>query len=292
MKNQITFKGGLALMAMSLIFLSSCKKEEITSKTPVSQSGNQNPAKHDYKFSAVAKIPGEKPENGFLSLTVSSDDEAFLKKYVAKLEQTKIVMAEVSSTQENKEDVKPLFNEEESTSSVGLDFNWDNFSFDRQKGKMYHIRMASADQSKGLVYYTAYSNSNGFTSSWGYAAVNVYSQYRYWEPAEFRYYNSNNCNWKFHNTQSYFYTESAFSYHANLELRCFQASASPIPSNYYNFGNFTINGYTTFYRPRVNYVSPEMPSGYVDMSAITAAIGLSNYNGEAAPADITLYIVG
>lgn len=291
MKNQITFKGGLALMAMSLIFLSSCKKEEITKK-PIGQSGNQAVEMPDYKYSAVAKIPGENPKNGFLSLKVSSNDEAYLKKYVAKLEQTKIVMAEVSSTAKDEENVKPLFSEEESKSGVDLDFNWSNFSFDREKGKMYQIKIASADQSKALVYYTAYSNVTGFTSSWGYAAVNVYSTYRYWEPAEFRYYNSNNCNWKFHNTQSWFYTESAFSYHANLELRCFQASVSPIPSNYYSFGNFTINGYTTFYRPRVNYVSPDMPSGYVDVTAITAALGTSNYDGSSTPADLTLYIAG
>jgi uncharacterized protein (DUF4415 family) len=212
--HKITFTSGAALLAMSLMFFTSCKKEEITSKKPITQSENQGVKMPDYKFSAVAKIPGENPENGFLSLKVSSDDEAFLKEYVAKLEQTKIVMAEVSTTQDD--EVKPLM--EESKAVVSLNFDWDNFSFEREKGKLYQVKIAGSDQTKSLVYYTAYSNVGGFTSSWGYAAVNVYSQYRYWEPAEFRYYNSNNCNWKFHNTQSWFYTEQWFSYHSHKLL--------------------------------------------------------------------------
>ena len=69
------------------------------------------------------------PENGYLSLKVSSNDEAYLKKYVAKLEQTKIVMAEVNSTKMDEKDVKLLFDEKESQSAVALDFEWKNLRY-------------------------------------------------------------------------------------------------------------------------------------------------------------------
>lgn len=290
MKKQISLLKGIAFSVLVATSLTACKKEKISQK-PNDQTENQAASIPLYKFSAVAKIPGENPENGFLSIKVSSDDEAYLKKYVAKLEETKIKMTEVKSTEEDEKNVKPLFGEEDSKAAVALDFNWDNFSFNREKGKVYQVRIASADQSKSLVYYTAYSNVTSFTSSWGYAAVNVYSIYRYWEAAEFRYYNSNNCKWFFNNTQNYFYNQ-IMSYHDNLELRIFQNASNNTSPTYTGFQYFTINGIVSYYRPRTNYVSPDMPAGYIDVTAITAAHGVSNYNGSATPADITLYIAG
>lgn len=287
---KITLIGGIAIMAMSLTFFSSCKKEEITSKKPVSQSGNQNPAKHEYKFSSVAKIPGETPENGFLSLTVSSDDEAFLKKYVAKLEQTKILMEEVASTVENNENVHPLF-DEQSNATVGLVFDWTNFSFNKEKGKLYAFRLLNKSQSKSLVYYNSLSNQSSFdiggpTVPGTVAAVNVYSTY-YRNVGS----NVNNCTWTFSNAVNNFYS-TPLSYHDNLELRCFQGGFSilfgPPPSG---FGYFTISGITTFYRPRLNYSSPEMPTGYTDVDAISSGSGTSVLLTPAG-ANLTFYIAG
>ncbi len=277
MKNQITFKGGIALMAMSLIFLASCKKEEITKK-PIGQSENQTSGKIDYKFSAIAKIPGENPENGYLSLKVSSNDEAFMRKYVAKLEQTKVVLAEVNSTKMDEKDVKPLFSEKESQVGVGLDFNWEHFSFKRAKGKLYQLRMVSADQSKALVYYNAFNNSQFNFVTYTVAAVNVYSIY------------NGGCTWYFNNTVNDFYSKG-LSYHDNLEIRCFQGSSPIVSDPYPNFASFVINGIRTHYRPRFNYSSPEMPSGYTDVNAIIKG------NGYVAPfiepvAALTFYLAG
>ncbi|WP_341907098.1 hypothetical protein [Fluviicola taffensis] len=287
-----TLIGGVACLAMSLMFFTSCKKEEITSKKSVTSSENQGMEMPDYKFSAVAKIPGENPENGFLNLKVSSNDEEYLKKYIAKLEQTKIVMTEVNSAEEDQKNVKPLFGEEESTSSVALDFNWDSFSFNRQKGKMYQIRIASTDQSKSLVYYTAYSNVHQFNSSWGYAAVNAYCVYRYWDLSCLCYKNMNNSKWYFSNGQSYFYNQT-MSYHDNLEMRIFQNSSNNTSPTYTNFPYFTINGIVTYYRPRTNYTGPDMPAGYMDVTAITSAYGSSLLDPfMPSYANLTLYIAG
>jgi hypothetical protein len=287
---KITLIGGVAVMAMSLTFLSSCKKEEITSKKTVSQSGNQNPAKHEYKFSSVAKIPGETPENGFLLLKVSSNDEAFMKKYVAKLEQTKIVMEETQSTKEKEENIHPLM--EESNIPVNLAFDWTNFSFTREKGKLYAVRIINQKQSKALVYYLAL-NGSYFDYGWGFATVNVYNTYNYNNQTY------NNATWYFHNGSNHAQTASFFnkvmSYHDNLEVRCFQhQDYNTYPYwDYSYFKYFNINGIYTYYRPRVNYVSPEMPVGFMDVNAITHANGASNTNPfMPASAAITLYIAG
>lgn len=286
MKNQITFKGGLALMAMSLIFLSSCKKEEITSKKAIGQSENQEVKKHEYKFSAVAKIPGEKPENGFLLLTVSSDDEAFMKKYVSTLEQTKIFMEEVTSTEENKENVHPLF-DEQSNATVGLVFDWTNYSFEREKGKLYAFRLLKRSQSKSLTYYYSLSNQSSFNIGGTVAAVVLYNTY-------YRNFGSNvnNSTWYLENGAGNFYSKQ-LSYHDNLEVRCFQGN-DPIFSNPYpGFASFVISGVRTYYRPRLNYSSPEMPIGYIDTDAITEGSG---YTVDAplsvASATLTFYIAG
>nr|WP_294859982.1 hypothetical protein [uncultured Fluviicola sp.] len=290
MKNQITLKGGIVLMAMSLMFFTSCKKEEITSKKSMEQSENHGIDTPNYKFSAVAKIPGENPENGFLLLTVSSDDEAFLKKYVEKLEQTKISMQEVNSTYQDEKDMKPLFDEKESASPVGLDFNWNNFKFNREKGKFYKVCALGADESKSLVYYTAFNGAN-FNFGFGFAAVNIYSTYRYWNINTFSYENMNNCNWGLSNGSSVFYTQT-LSYHGNLEVRCFQPVSYPTPFDYFGFSYFTINNITTYFRPRLNYTSPDMPSSYKDENAIITGGGVSTKKQEGSPADLTFYIAG
>lgn len=275
MKNQITFKGGIALMAMSLIFLSSCKKEEITRKAS-GQSENQASGKIDYKFSAVAKIPGEKAENGYLSLKVSSNDEAYLKKYVAKLEQTKVLFEETLSTKDKEENIQPLL-KEESKITVALSFDWTNFSSNLEKGKLYAIKLVDQAQTKALVYY-GFSNSNSFDIGGPavpgtVAAVNVYSTY------------NGGCTWYFNNTVSDFYSKG-LNYHDNLEVRCYQ-----LPFSFSTPQSFVINGIRTYYRPRFNYVSDEMPTSYTDVDAISSGYGY------VAPlvlpgATLTFYIAG
>lgn len=288
MKNQITLKGGVALMAMSLMFFTSCKKEEITSKKSMTQSENHGAEAQNYKFSAVAKIPGENPENGFLLLTVSSDDEAFMKKYVAKLEQTKISMQEVNSTVQDEKDMKPLFDEKESA-SVGLDFNWNNFTFEREKGKFYKVCALGEDESKSLVYYTAFTNTQ-FGTSWCWATVNVYNTYYRTSGS-----NINNCTWYFNNTVIDFYTKQ-FSYHDNLEIRCFQNTFDNTNNGAFTgFSYFTISGIVTYYSPRFNYQSPPMPSPsstWMDVNAIYSGHGWSPSEQTGSPAQLTFYIAG
>lgn len=288
---KITLMGGIACLAISLTFLSSCKKEAITSKQSSTESGNHAGANQSFKYSAVAKVPGENPENGFLLLKVSSDDETFMKKYVAKLEQTKIVMQEANSTSQDEKDMKPLFDEKESASPVGIDFNWENFKFNREKGKLYKVCAQSTDASKSLVYYTAFTASQ-FNSGWTWATVNVYNTF-YRNLAS----NVNNCTWYFNNTVNYFYNKQ-MSYHDNLEIRCFQNSTDNSTVTIWNdlgFPYFTINGISTYYSARFNYQSPPMPtpsSRWVDVNAIYSGYGYSNAILDYTPAQLTFYIAG
>lgn len=286
MKNKTNLLKGFALALGTAVLLSGCKREEIT---PVQTTGQQAKPS-EFRYSAEAKIPGENPENGYVSIKVFSDDEAFLEKYVEKLEQSKIVLAETGSAGPDEKNKKPFFEEGESTAPVGLTFNWSNYSFNLEKGKLYQLRMTPAGQEKSLVYYTAYSNISWFNSDFGFAAINVYSTHRPWYLQCLCYYDD--VTWNFSNGQ--YFTQQYMEYHDNLEIRCFQNSFNNTSPTYTGFPYFTINGIVTHYRTRKNYVSPEMPSGYLDVTAITAAQGYQSVVDPAFPAfaDLTFYIAG
>lgn len=282
---KITLISGMVCMTISMLILSSCKKEEITSKKANGKTENQQFKPHKAKFSAVAQIPGEHPEDGFLSLKVSSDDEAFLKKYITKLEQTKIVMEEVASTEEDRENIHPLF-EEESNATVGLVFDWANYHFKKEKGKLYAFQLMDKSQSKSLTLYYSLSNQHSFNIGGTVAAVVIYNTF-YRNIGS----NVNNSTWQINNAASPFYTKE-LSYHDNLEVRCFQGYDPWYPDAYPGFPSFVINGIRTHYRPRLNYSSPEMPAGYTDTDAITEGYGSTVDPRSPASATLKFFIAG
>lgn len=273
MKNQITFKGGLALMAMSLIFLSSCKKEEITHKKAISQSENQEVKMPDYKFSAVAKIPGENAKNGFLSVKVSSDNEADLKEYVSKLEKTKVVFVE--SDPNKPEEVSPLFDD---ASPVNLHFDWTHFNKNLEKGKVYAMYMQSADE-KSLINVSTFSNVTSFTTTSGYACVNLYCTTSV----------AANClcrpiiNWAFYNQSGISFYNDWLVYSDNLELRTF------VGSSLESLWRFDVGSTTIFYQPRLNFSGRLITGTLTDYNGIFAAANNQPAQGKATA---TFYIAG
>lgn len=279
---------GIACLALSTTFLSSCKKEEIKANKPVIQTENQDPEIPQDKFSTTIKIPGESAENGFVMLKVTSDDEVYLNKYVAKLEQTKITMEEITSIESKQEDRNPML-EEESTSSVGLFFDFTDFKFDRQKGKMYDFKLQDKVQNKSTVFFYSLTNVHQFNIGGTVAVASIYSVYRYWDPSCLCYKNSNNCKWTLSNPLGQFYTESPMSYHQNLDIRCFR-----MPNNgYANFPYFMMNGDKVYYRRGINYTGPSMPAGYIDTDAISSGFGSSLLDPfMPSYADLSFYIVG
>ncbi|WP_343747158.1 hypothetical protein [Fluviicola sp.] len=271
MKNQIAWKGGVASLAISLIFLSACKKEEITTK----QSNSEPKEQAALTYSSVAKIYGERPEEGFLNLTVSSNDEAYLKEYVAKLEQTNIAFQEADPSQ----DAKPNpVAESDSKSGVAFHFDWSNYHFNLQKGKIYALAFAKKSDSKALVLFNSMANCINFSvSSGSFAAVNLYSTFK------------TGATWYLNSASTGFYHRTLV-YHDNLEVRTFTAPTSPGTNG---FGSFVYNSTTVYYRPRINYSSPEMPTPYTDYGSITSGTGYATLTPDnIATANATFYVAG
>lgn len=267
MHKKITFTSGLALMAMSLLFFTACKKEEITSKKSITQSKNPKENPHEYQFSAVANIPGENPEDGFLSLKVSSDDQKSLDEYLSKLQHCKILLQE--SDPSSKVETTPLIQSKE---AISLDFDWSNYHTALPKGKLYECLLASNDESKALILYYSWSISS-FTSTDPFACINIYITNTLWNT--FLYLGSG----------SNIFFETIRSTNDNLEVRTFTTSATPGTG----FGNFTYNGTNVYYRPRLNYSSPELPTPYTDFGSITSGAWHNTFNFNSVNSDVRLY---
>ncbi|MNK08347.1 hypothetical protein D3C87_262800 [compost metagenome] len=269
---KITLKGGIACLAISILSLASCKKEEITSKKSV--SSDQQTENHHYKFSKVVKIPGENPKNGFLSLKVSSDDEVFLKEYTSKLEQKTVVLREADPS----EKFEPETSENASQSGVSLHFDWSHFNITQEKGKIYGVALANNNNdSKALTLLYSFSDCTSFTTAGaGYAAVNVYNKR-----------SPGGSIWTFGNANvSDFYSRLMF-YNDNFEIRTYTDSFD----SGMGFNSFVVNGTTVYFRPRYNYSSPEMPLGYADYNAIKSGYGLdSQFKTFPAKANVAFYL--
>lgn len=275
MKNLITLKGSIGIAILFLMVFTSCKKEKIISKKSTSLSeSHKNPT--SYNFTSVVKIYGDNPGNGFLSLTVSSNDDMYLKKYVKMLEQTAITFKERDPSSQEKPN--PILIEK-SESDVFLSFDWSNYHPTLEKGKIYGVLLTVKNDNKALVYYNSLTNCSGFSSTSGYAAVNVYTTYSYL---------NHNSSWSFSNTAHSLFYQKLLSPSDNLEVRTF--TYTPVFGNIYSY--FTLSGTTVYYRPRINYVSPEMPSIYTDYNSIGYGQGLDNSNGSTAGSTVTFYLAG
>lgn len=272
MHKKITFTSGLALMSMSLMFFTSCQKEEITSKKSVEQSKEdaiKPPKPHVYKFSTVVQIPGENAENGFLSLKVSSDDQKSLDEYLTKLEQCKLMFKEADPSVSSEEKPAAL---SESKSPLSLDFDWSNYHSNLPKGKLYECALTSKDPSKALTLQYTWTISS-FTSTNPFACINIYITNNVWNT------------YLYLGSGSNIFFETVRAYHDNLEVRTFLSSS--VPST--GFGTFTYNGTTVRYRPRLNYSSPELPSPYTDFGAITSGAWHRTFDFNAVNSDVRLY---
>lgn len=268
MHKKITFTSGLTLMVMSLMFFTSCKKEEITSKQSGTQSESQKVKPHEYPFSAIAKIPGENPENGFLSLKISCDDQKSLDEYLTKLQHCKIMFKEADPSV--KVETTPLVQSKE---IVSLDFDWSNYHSMQPTGKLYECFLTSNDQSKALTLQYTWTISS-FTSTSPFACINIYITNSLWNT------------YLYLGSGSNIFFETVRSTHDNLEVRTFTTSATPGTG----FGSFTYNGTNVYYRPRLNYSSPELPTPYTDFGSITSGAWYNTFNFNLVNSDVRLYI--
>ncbi|MNJ84353.1 hypothetical protein D3C87_18040 [compost metagenome] len=294
MKNLFAFRKGLAIGMISIVALSACQKEKLPQEVSDKQTQNQSLPQTDYKYSSVVKIQGETVEDGYLNLTISSNDENYLKMYVAKLEQSKITLEEANLLSDGQEEKPDPFMDTESDAGVSLKFDWSNFEFDLEKGKLYGIYLMPKEQdnSKALVLYSSMSNVVSFSSAGnGFAAVNVNST----QPGfQFGCLCTTQSRWKFANHQGNDFYERLMSNGDNLEVRTFTCKF--VACYFDGFGISSVPYFganPTYYRPRFNYSSPELPENYMDYNDIKSGRGINTYTNQISEkATVTFYLAG
>lgn len=293
MRNQITLRKGFVVAVIALLALPACKKED---RKPEVMEQTLSEQELNYKHSSTVKIYGETAKDGYLQLTVSSDDKEYLEEYTNALEQSMIKFELTDPSQEEKNKPEPLLTGE-SESKVFLSFDWSNYHFNFEKGKLYGIFFVSKnlENNKALVKLHTSNNVSGFTTTSGYAAVNVYSTLPSF---------NGGClctvkgRWRFTNSDGYFFYEKNLTYHDNLELRCFTSVSlwTSNPNNLPEHENISVstilNVGKVYYRPRLNYTSPDLPGDYVDYNFIRSGNGSDTYVGMPAEATVTYYIKG
>lgn len=278
---------------LSFIALSACKKEKIIENIHDDQSQSQSLLQTDYKYSSIVKIQGEKPEDGYLNLTVSSNDEDYLKIYIAKLEKVKIIHKEANLLSDTKAEKPNSLIDNESDAGVSLYFDWSNFHSHFEKGKLYGIYLTPKDQgnTKSLVLLYSMNNVTSFSTTGSYAAVNVYSTQ---PPFQAGCLCNTQSKWSFTNADGFHLYEKTMSRYDNLEMRTF--SCIFLDCYYENFALSPTTYYTEhriYYRPRFNYSSPELPPYYADYNHIKSGAGKNSYtNVVSEKATVTFYIAG
>lgn len=291
MKNLFTSWKTVAIVAISIMTLSACKKENLKEKLG-KQSQSQPVEASGYKYSSVVKIQGATTESGYLQMTVSSDDENYLKTYVTQLEKSTITFIEADLSKENEGGSNALI-EGESEAGVSLNFDWSNFHFDLEKGKLYGVYLAAKGQgnSKSLVLLYSYNNVTSFTNSSGYAAVNVNST----QPGfQFGCLCTTQSKWKFTNIEGFNLYEKLMSKGDNLEIVTFSCNFTGCYYDNYGISPITYyGGNPVYYNPRFNYSGAVIPAASIVYNHIKTGTGINTYtNSVSEKATVTFYIAG
>jgi hypothetical protein len=273
----------LAVTAVSAAFLFGCRKEAI--QKPVPATPTENTAKPSvYTFKETVAVYADDASQGYVNMTISSDDKAFLADYVSMMQNRKLALVESESTQERNEEKypEPL----EDPSSVAIHFDWSHYNFNTEKGKLYQVKFMPKDASKALVMFgSATPNVTSFTSTTGYAAVNIYNNYKYWFAGCLCTQTYNTAKWSLSNGANSFFSEN-LSYADNMEVRAFISDPG------FNYESFMAGTQQIYFRPRLNYVSPALPAAYSDVNRITGGGGYDKIKQRTAPAILTFYIAG
>lgn len=277
-------KNHVMIAALAVASLTSCEKEISAASSKKQQPSNS--ASITYKFKETVQVYSDNREDGYVDLTVSSDNQAFLKDYTDKLRESKLVFVEESGIEEGSQSAGSVASNDP-TEWVAIDMNWNNFDLKLEKGKNFKIGFVPKNQQKTLTLSHSVSGIIAWTSTMGYGAVTVYNTYSYWN---FGKRTSQTATWSWSGTGSNnnFYL-NLMDTDDNLEVRTF-TSSDPYWSGS-GSGALTSNGFSGYYRPRKNYISGSMPGIYEDRNMIVAGSGSKNNNpGEGAPANVTFHI--
>jgi len=268
-----------ALLSTALLF--GCKKE-----IDEASSANIPTGAHVFRYKETIAVPAEELSQGYLKLTVSSDNEAFLKEYIENLKDRKLVLKEADPAAD-KENPPHIEANHDPTKVVSIHMDWSEYTFSTEKGKMYAIGFVPKDGSKTLTLVNTLPSITSYSTTAGFGAVTVYNTHTYYYVGCLCMQSNNTASWSYSNSSGNIFYSSYMNRYDNLEVRMFT-----LPYVLNTFGNFTIGGTRTYYRPRLNYTSPEMPYDYTDVNAIFSGTGSDPFNGGSAEAQVRFYIAG
>lgn len=272
----------------------SCEKANLKPQKepqPVTQSNSSGNAADLSKFKKDIKIMAGENCEGYVILTISSNNQSYLNSYCKKYEKSKINLIPESSLQSEKS-ASENTDEAGSKNYVSIHMNLDHFVYKPTEEGHYALGFSNSEGQEKVTSFTYYSAS-GITFSSPVLAISIYNEYRkpfYTGSGR----NNETARWivNFMGGTQYPFTSAYFDYHENLDVHTFWDYGTSFPSasnSTYIAAPYT---YNLRYRARYNYSGPALPSGAIETNGIMSATTEWNpYYLEWPSATITVYVL-
>lgn len=287
MNTKILFLGILCLGIFS------CEKANLKPQKdpqPVTQSNSSDNAANLFKFQKDIKIMAGENCEGYVILTVASNNQAYLDDYCKQYENSKINLIPKKSLQNVKSDSDQL-NDADSANYISIHMNLDHIVYKTTEKDQYAFGFSNAAGTEKATSHT-YSNITAITFSSPVLAVSIYNEYRKpWFAGSGR--DNSTAQWtvNFMGGTQYPFVSTFFNYHTNLDVQTFWSyslfSSFPLASN----STYTSSDYSLRYRARYNYSGPALPGEAIETNGIMSASGYNNYYLESTPATVTVYAI-
>jgi hypothetical protein len=287
MNTKILLFGALCLTVLS------CKKDNLKlQKEPQSviQPNSNGNAGNLFKFQKDIKIIAGENCEGYVILTVASNNQSYLDSYCKQYEKSKINLIPKELLQDSKADID---NNADSVNFISIHMNLDNLVYKTNKEDHYAFGFSNAAGNE-KVYSNTYSGISAISFSQPVLAVSIYNEYR----KPFLSGSGRNiatAQWTVHfmGGTEYPFASAYFDYHSNLDVQTFWDYNSP--GNFPLASNSTYNAfpysYYLRYRARYNYSGPGLPAGSIETNGILSASGYNSTYGESCPATVTVYAI-
>lgn len=290
MKTNILFAGVLCLTIFS------CEKENFKlQKEPqsVTQSNSDDPAHDLYKFQKDMKIMAGENCEGYVILTIASNNQSYLDSYCKHYEKSKINLIPQGVLQNEKADNHA--DDADSANYISIHMNLDHLVY-KTTGKDHYAFGFSNAAGTEKVYSITYTNLSGISFSQPVLAVSIYNEYRKpWWSGSGRDNATAQWNVHFMGGTEYPYASAYFDYHTNLDVQTFWDPTYPPFSSFPLASNSTYylspDTYYLRYRARYNYSGPSLPFSAIETNGITSANGYTYTYSEPCPATVTVYAI-
>jgi len=282
----------ILLVGVLCLTIFSCKKDNLKlqkESQSVTQSNSGNHAEDVFKFQKDIKIMAGENCEGYVTLTIASNNQSYLDSYCKQYEQAKINLIPQKLVESAKADSDNVSNAD-SANYISIHMNLANLVYKTNKKDHYAFGFSNAAGNE-KVYSNTYSNITAISFSHPVLALSIYNEYRKpWFSGSGRNYSTARWTVHFMGGTEYPYTSNLFDYHTNLDVQTFWGY-SYFSSSFPLASNSTYNDYVLRYRARYNYSGPALPGGAIETNGILSADGYNNYYLESCPATVTVYAI-